>query len=141
MCRRVTCKKCGYPHLDLGDFATSPHKKHFCGNCGNDSIWSPEPIVSTPLKPLHDRFSNSNTYVVPDRALNLDDYCGLSYTVWASTPAIVWTAARSQEFGIHVHVHDGPKRVVDDTFGEVILDGAPLDRADLINAMMARTII
>src|SRR5258708_35554698 len=77
----VTCKQCGYPHLDLGDFARSPHKKHFCGNCGNDSIWSSEPIVSTPLKPLHDRFSNSNTYVVPDRALNLDDYHGFRVRV------------------------------------------------------------
>jgi len=47
----VTCNKCGYPHLDLGDFALKPHKKHFCGNCGNDSIWSPDPIVSTELDP------------------------------------------------------------------------------------------
>jgi len=40
-----------------------------------------------------------------------------------------------------VHVHDGSKRVVDDTFGDVILNGAPLERAELIKAMMARTVI
>lgn len=56
----VSCKKCGYPHLDLGDFAINPHRKHFCGNCGNDSIWSSGAIVSTPLKLLHDQFNNSN---------------------------------------------------------------------------------
>jgi len=90
----VTCNKCGYPHLDLRDFAMKPHKKHFCGNCGNDSIWSPDLIVSTPLKPLHDQLSNSNTYVVPDREVNLDDYSGLEFELWSSTPAVLWTANR-----------------------------------------------
>jgi len=137
----INCSHCGYPHLDLGDFATTPHRKHFCGNCGRDSTWSKEPIISTPLKPLHDKFAKTLRYETPPRSLNLDDYAGCSYTVWASTPAIVWTAARPQEFGIHVHVHDGSKRVVDDTFGDVILNGAPLERAELIKAMMARTVI
>lgn len=59
----IVCKKCGYPHLDLGDFARKPHIKHYCGNCGNDSIRSSQPIVSTPLKPLHDQFTNSNNYI------------------------------------------------------------------------------
>ena len=36
----INCSACGYPHLDLGDFATKAHKKHFCGNCGRDSTWS-----------------------------------------------------------------------------------------------------
>jgi len=130
-----------YPHLDLGDFADKPHRKHFCGNCGRDSTWSKKPIVSTPLKPLHDKFANTLKYETPNRSLNLDQYKGCSYTIWASTPAIVWTAARPQEFGIHVHVHDGSSRIIDDTFGQVVLDGAPLERSALVKAMMARTII
>ncbi len=73
--------------------------------------------------------------------INLDEYQGCSYTVWASTPAIVWTAARPQEFGIHVHVHDGNTRVIDDTFSEVTLGGKPLERAALIQSMFQRTII
>lgn len=137
----INCSSCGYPHLDLGDFARSPHRKHFCGNCGRDSTWSKEPIVSTPLKPLHDEFAHTLRYETPDRTLNLDDYTGCSYTVWASTPAIVWTARRPQEFGIHVHVHDGTSRIIDETFGRVTLHGEDLERPSLVKAMMDRTLI
>ncbi len=136
----VMCKYCGYPHLDLGEFARKPHKKHFCGNCGNDSIWSKEPIVSTPLKPLHDQFSNSNTYILPERELNLDNYEGLHFDLWSSTPAVLWTADRPQEKGIHVHVYDEGRRVVDDTFGIVIHEGKPLDREEMWKNMIENTI-
>lgn len=136
----VNCTHCGYPHLDLGDFALKPHRKHFCGNCGYDSTWSDGPIVSTPLKPLHDRFAKTLKYKTPDRVLDLDEYRGCSYTVWASTPALVWTAERAQEFGIHVHVHDGSARIIDETFGEVRLDGRPLERSALMKQMIARTV-
>lgn len=137
----INCSSCGYPHLDLGDFGETPHRKHFCGNCGRDSTWSKEPIISTPLQPLHDRYAKNLTYEAPDRSLNLDDYAGCTYTIWASTPAIVWTAARPQEFGIHVHVHKGTERIIDDTFSEVILNGAPLKREELVAAMIARSVI
>lgn len=136
----VTCKKCGYPHLDLGSFASTPHAKHFCGNCGNDSIWSDGKIVSTPLKPLHDQFNNSNHYVVPQRDLNLDDYTGFDFEIWSSTPAVLWTADRPQEKGIHVHVYDGSRRVIDDTYGRVIHNGKALDRGALWQQMAANTV-
>jgi hypothetical protein len=137
----INCSTYGYPHLDLGDFADKPHRKHFCGNCGRDSTWSKEPIVSTPLKPLHDQFAKNTKYEIPDRSINRDEHAGRDYTVWASTPAIVWTAERPQEYGIHVHVHEASSRIIDDTFGEVILDGKPLERAALIAAMIERTVI
>jgi len=137
----IDCSNCGHPHLDLGDFGKTPHRKHFCANCGKDSNWSKGAIISTPLQPLHDRTATHLTCLLPDRSLNLDDYEGHSYTVWASTPAIVWTASRPQEYGIHVHVHDGHDRVIDDTFGEVILNGKALVREELLQAMVARTIV
>lgn len=135
----ITCQKCGYPHLDLGDFAKKAHKKHFCGNCGNDSIWSAEPIVSTPLKPLHDKFSN-NRYITPERTLNLDEYGGLKFDLWSSTPAIVWTANRPQEKGIHVHVYENDQRIVDDTFGAVIYQGKELSREQMWSNMIQNTL-
>jgi hypothetical protein len=137
----IDCAHCGYPHLDLGDFAERPHRKHFCANCGRDSTWSPIAIVSTPLKPLHDQFAKTWTFLVPKRSLNLDDYADCEYTLWASTPAILWTANRPQEKGIHVHVQRGIERVVDDTFAEVLLGGLPLSRDALFQQMLARTII
>ena len=118
----INCSQCGYPHLDLGDFALEPHRKHFCGNCGRDSTWSKGPIVSTPLKPLHDQLAKSVTFIEPDRRLDLDKYAGHDYEIWASTPAILWTADRPQEKGIHVHVYDGDRRIKDDTFSLVILE-------------------
>ena len=103
----INCSHCGYPHLDLGSFARVPHRKHFCGNCGRDSTWSKEAIISTPLKPLNDQFASASQFIFPERELNLDDYEGCNFEVWASTPAILWTAERPQEKGIHVHIKDG----------------------------------
>lgn len=136
----VNCSNCGYPHLDLGSFANEPHRKHFCGNCGRDSTWSTKPIVSTPLKPLHDQFAPTTHYETPTRRINLDNYPGCTYTAWASTPAVIWTAQRPQEFGIHVHVHKSKERIVDDTFGEVEVGGKLLDRSALIQSMIDKTI-
>lgn len=136
----INCKKCGYPHLDLGDFGVTPHKKHFCGNCGFDSTWSKTEIISTPLKPLHDAFPKSLNFVEPDRSLNFDDYVDCDYTIWASTPAILWTADRAQEKGIHVHISKGGERLVDETFSEVIMDGKALERSELLKLMRGRII-
>jgi len=139
----VNCSHCGYPHLDLGNFAEKHHKKHFCGNCGRDSTWSKKPIISTPLKPLHDRFTKPSGFIEPDREINLDDYKGYKFVIWASTPAIIWTADRPQEVGIHVHLGEGgkDKRIIDNTFRKVILHGEELNREDLIRKMFGRTII
>jgi len=130
--------------LDLGSFARTPHAKHFCGNCGSDSVWSERKIVSTPLKPLHDQFNNSNTYVVPDRSINLDDYEGREFELWSSTPAVVWTADRPQVKGIHVHIYEGTiegrRRIVDDTYGQVIYKGSALERKDLWKKMTNNTL-
>lgn len=64
----IDCARCGHPHLDLGDFANKEHKRHYCGNCGNDSTHSPLPLISNPLFPLLDfhaerlRIDNSNVH-------------------------------------------------------------------------------
>ena len=138
----IDCTYCGYPHLDLGSFALKPHKKHFCANCGRDSIISKAKIVSTPLKPLHDTFMTAVGFEMPERTINLDEYPDCNYALWASTPAILWTAKRPQEKGIHVHVHrPSGERFVDDTYGEVILDGKALVRDNLLALMVERTIV
>jgi hypothetical protein len=137
----INCSHCGYPHLDLGSFARVPHRKHFCGNCGRDSTWSKQAIISTPLKPLNNQFSSASQFIFPDRELNLDDYDGCNFEVWASTPAILWTAERPQEKGIHVHLKNGTKWIEDNTFREVIYQGKSLDRIELLKTMITRTII
>lgn len=136
----INCKDCGYPHLDLGDFARSAHLKHLCGNCGRDNTWSHQPIASTPLKPLHDQFSRANQYNDVEREVNLDDFVGLQFQVWASTPAVLWTASRPQERGIHVHVYKDGSYLVDDTFGTVIYKGRALQRSALLDCMVESTV-
>ena len=136
----INCRDCGYPHLDLGEFGRKPHTKHLCGNCGRDNTWSKTAIASTPLKPLHDQFSKALKYVKVDKVLNIDKYPGCVFAMWASTPAVLWTAERPQEHGIHVHLSHGDEKI-DDTFGTVIYKGKKLERAELLGAMVDKTII
>jgi hypothetical protein len=136
----INCRDCGYPHLDLGTFARTEHSKHLCGNCGRDNTWSKASIASTPLKPLHDQFSKANQYEDVTSLIDLDDYAGLPFQVWASTPAVLWTAKRAQERGIHVHVYKDGKYLIDDTYGTVIYQGKQLERKALFEMMVANTI-
>lgn len=55
----LACARCGHPHLDLGSFAMNEHRRHYCGNCGNDSTHSHAPIVSNPLQQLADYYGGS----------------------------------------------------------------------------------
>jgi hypothetical protein len=136
----INCRDCGYPHLDLGSFARNEHAKHLCGNCGRDNTWSKAPISSTPLKPLHDQFSKANQYIDVTTSINLDEYSGLPFQVWASTPAVLWTAERPQERGIHVHVYKDGDYLIDGTYGEVVYKQKSLKREELLEMMVERTI-
>ena len=74
------------------------------------------------------------------KKVNLDDFDGLQFQVWSSTPAVLWTAERPQERGIHVHVYENKQYVIDDTFGTVIYHGQPLQRSELFDQMVRSTI-
>jgi hypothetical protein len=136
----LNCNKCHHPHLDLGDFALNPHKKHFCGNCGADSNWSKEPIVSSPLWEVAEQFTKNRDFIESDRALDLRDYQDCQVKVWSSTPAILWTNDQPQETGVHVHVYQSKKKIVDDTFKQVTwFDGYALERDKLLTTMLDKT--
>lgn len=137
----VACRDCGAPHLDLGEFGRIAHTKHLCGNCGRDAIRTAEPMASTPLKPLHDQFSRQPAFVDVERTLNIDDYPGAAFAIWASTPAVVWTSSRPQERGIHVHLSVNGRRQLDDTYGRVIYQGKELQRERLLATMIANTLV
>lgn len=137
----VSCGDCGAPHLDLGEFGRVAHTKHLCGNCGRDGIRSAEPMASTPLKPLHDQFVREPAFLDVDRTLNIDDYPGAKFAIWASTPAVLWASRRPQERGVHVHLSMDGERTLDDTYGTVIYRGEELRRADLLARMIANTLV
>ena len=96
---------------------------------------------STPLKPLYDQFAGESPFVDVERTLNIDDYPGAGFAIWASTPAVLWTSRRPQERGIHVHLSIDGKREFDDTYGSVIYRGAELRRADLLATMIENTLV
>lgn len=137
----VACGNCGASHLDLGEFGRKAHRKHLCGSCGRDGIRTAEPMVSTPLKPLHDQFVCEPAFVAVERTLIIDEYPGAQFAMWASTPAVLWTSRRPQERGIHVHLSINGKRAFDDTYGSVIYRGEELRREDLLATMIKNTLI
>ena len=67
-------------------------------------------------------------------------YLGHPFELWSSTPAVLWTANRPQEKGIHVHVYEKGRRIIDDTFGTVILKGQQLDRQLMWRNMVENTL-
>lgn len=60
----VCCARCGHPHLDLGSFAQTPHRRHYCGNCGTDSTHSPAAMISSPLHALCITFAGRLTIML-----------------------------------------------------------------------------
>lgn len=68
----VNCARCGHPHLDLGSFATTAHRRHYCGNCGHDGTHSAHDIISNPL------FALSLAY---GARLHIADSCVHGHTV------------------------------------------------------------
>ncbi len=70
----------------------------------------------------------------------LDDYAERKFELWSSTPAVLWTAQRPQEKGIHVHVYENGKRIVDDTFGTVVFKGKKLQRSEMWENMVQNTL-
>lgn len=123
------CPHCGEAHLDAGYFAVKPHRRHMCQACGrhfNDS----EKSISNPVAMLH----RVNQNVPPVRAPRSLDIKQAAYPggmqIWTSNPALVWTSARPEEAGLHIHLYDSQGNIaVDDTFDCVTVDGMELNEA------------
>src|ERR1041384_7671960 len=93
--RRRNAHRPGHPVLARARRAVSIARMSSIG----DNTWRTGPIASAPLKPLHDQVNRANHYVDVGKKIDLDDYAGLPFQVWASTPAVLWTANRPQERG------------------------------------------
>jgi hypothetical protein len=59
--------------------------------------------------------------------------------IWGSNPAIIWSAKKSEEEGIHIHAfnEEGGPVVLDDTFSEATIDGITLDPL-MVRTLMAQ---
>jgi len=135
----VRCEHCKALHEDIGDhLGGTKHTENLCGQCGRDIVGPPQ--ISNPLVALRREFRREvvGTNIDPqNKELRLNSE-GLRLMMWPSTPAIFWSRDAPEIWGVHVHAFDKEgERVIDDTFGEVHLDGKKLDRADLFGKMLA----
>lgn len=140
--KNILCPHCGEPHLDAAEFALSPHRQHLCHGCGR-YFREKDDAISNPITYVRDILGNTEAgrkIKKVDRSLviDLNDYPG-GAQVWASDPAIFWTASKPEEEGIHVHLFSkgSPEAVLDDTYGEVVLNGTRLDQ-NMIRYLMGQ---
>lgn len=140
--KNLSCPRCGAVHLDTGAFAIRPHRKHLCQGCGRH-FHDHEEAVSNPVMLAREALGDTDAgrqLIRPERTLDvrLSDYPG-GVQVWASNPAIFWTAPRPEEEGIHVHLFEGCRGapVVDDTYACVRLNGVLLNE-QMVQHLMAQ---
>jgi transposase-like protein len=142
----LLCPHCGQPHIDADYFSVTYHRKHMCTYCGKDFI-DTEPGISNPVVEVQRIFKSSmeqRTLDLVTRQLIISqkDYPG-GIQIWGSNPAIIWTAGRKEEHGIHVHVYKdrfGPEALKDDTFGTVIIDGIKLSDTQIRCLMVQQSL-
>jgi hypothetical protein len=126
----LACESCG-ADLFLGRHAAiSPTKKHKCMEC-KFVTKSDRSLVANPLADLHQHFDlpARKDPIVLDNTLSLTNAeIAAGVEMWASNPAIIWTAERPEEAGIHVHVYDNDGKIIrDDTFCNIEVDGVFFD--------------
>jgi hypothetical protein len=126
------CPKCKHLHNDLGHFAEKPHKMHLCGTCGG-MFWTETHTACNSLAALPTQLKERDC--APLLSLNSGEYSAIA--IWATTPALYSTRPQTKD-GFHVHAWAGSRKVVDDSFASVRLNGAYLDRDELLAAMLGK---
>lgn len=142
----LECSYCKTPHIDSELFAVKYHIKHMCTSCGrefmDDKAGISNPVVK--VKEIFKDMINNQSINLVDRELNINqsDYpAGIE--IWGSNPAIIWTAQRSEEAGIHIHIHkkgQSGERITDETYGKVIIDGIELNHVQIRYLMVQNSL-
>jgi transposase-like protein len=139
----VRCTHCGWPHLDKDFFSVHPHHRHLCAGCGrhfNDS----KDGIGNPIVGIRQACGVREHRTAPAKEnLNIRqaDYPG-GIQIWGSNAAFIWTGEHEEAEGIHVHafreLQQEPE--LDETYGEVIIDGVRLD-AEMVRVLMAQNVM
>lgn len=142
----LRCPKeaCGGMHIDELKFATQPHVKHLCNQCGRNFRDASGASISNPLADAATilDIQPPRSPERADRTLDLDREAYAAIALWPSNPAIISTMSRTEEIGIHVHAWDaGGTRLIDDTYGEVTLDNQLVDEVALRGLAVQRAVV
>ena len=137
----VTCSYCGFPHLDRDWFSVHPHRRHLCAGCGKN-FTDTGVAVGNPILGVREACGLKVHQSKPsERKLDIEqaDFPG-GIQIWGSNQAFLWTSDRTEEEGIHVHGYrkqrDCPD--IDETYGQVIIDGVKLDPL-MVRVLMAQS--
>lgn len=137
--RFVQCTFCQFPHLDKDWFSVHNHRTHLCAGCGRlfkDDVRA----VGNPAMKIRESFPNShavNKAKEPTK-FRQSDYPG-GIQIWGSNPALLWTATKNEDEGIHIHAFDRNGEIdLDGTYSSVTIDNITLD-PQLVRIRMAQS--
>lgn len=141
--KQVLCTDCGYPHLDRDWFSVHPHVRHLCAGCGRH-FRDTGAGIGNPICGVRDVCGiRTQAPKLSKKVLEIrqQDYVG-GIQIWGSNPAFIWTGKSSEEEGIHVHAfrEGAPMPEVDETYGQVTVDGISLDPV-MVRLFMAQSIM
>ena len=142
----IFCPFCDTPHLDSDWFSVKPHRVHLCHGC-NRLFREDVKRVSNPLEAVRHKLGDKDSRRKTVRAKGALDIKQSDYPfglqIWASNPALLWTSARSEEEGIHVHgwERDTIDPQLDGTFDTVRVDGIELDEQQLRHFMAQNALV
>ena len=137
----LVCTRCNHPHLDYGIRSISPHVEHECENCGTDFA-SDKETVGNPIVGIRETLPqhNGNIPVSPKRHIEIEqkDF-PRGIQLWGSNRSILWARDKEEECGIHLHCYQNEKyrRVIDDTYASVVVDGICIDQ-NMLRLYMAQ---
>ncbi len=140
----VPCTHCGWPHLDKDWFSVHPHRRHLCNRCGK-LFYDQVTGIGNPIIGIREACGFDAHSVAP-AAKTLDikqsEFPG-GLQIWGSNPAFLWTSAKHEEEGIHVHAfkkEDQTEPDEDDTYREVTIDDIKLDPV-MVRVLMAQNVM
>jgi transposase-like protein len=138
--RYMTCAHCDWPHLDTDEYSVRSHRRHLCAACGL-YFHDTKRGVGNPIIGVREAYgAGERKTKLSKKTLEIRqaDYPN-GIQVWGSNAAFLWTRPAAEMEGIHVHVYgrNPNKRVEDETFGRVVIDGIELDPM-MVRVLMAQ---
>lgn len=126
----VICTNCESDIFLGRQSAANPSTSHTCPSCStlNTTI---DHVVANPLIALREACSSriDPAVILPRRPLSLrwDEFPG-GIDIWGSNQAIIWTACKPEEEGLHVHWYASDGTMLqDNTFDSVTIGAIEID--------------
>lgn len=128
--RHVICANCGEDIFLGRQSAARPSTSHRCPSCSTVNATDAEAIAN-PLISLREGYSSKidPAVVLPQRPLSLqwDQFPG-GIDIWGSNQAIIWTALKPEEEGLHIHWYASDGTMLqDDTFDTVTIGATEIN--------------